>query len=781
MSQITPHLDTLLERLIRSLGEAARHQPGEVAPPAAVLWTDADGQWRPLVPALRARMPHFIVLGSYDPTAHTGPAIWLKSVIAGALAEPKMPAGVVPVIYLPEISRQALRAGEECPIELQPLVELQYRGALWTQRNGKDWTVEAFLVSDDGLGLDVAKDQRTRQSMLGALAILAETPVSRLANRRLEAEDFDLLLVGDPVRDILIWMNDPEGTRRAWDSDRWKAFRSRCRDTYGFDPESDGSVVAGEKFACRESPAWYGLWDRFAEAPANYPGIPPLLVRSKPTRLVFNRETWPDENDKAEGRLREQLIALENTPAPEACQQVIELEKEHGPRRRWVWAKLDRCTLAIALEHLARLAIRCRTALRGDTPEEMSRLYAEGGYLADDAVLSALAAVSTVADVRAVTAAVRAIYSPWLEASAEHFQALIAKLPLPSGTQEEVVAKAGECILFADGLRFDLAQRLAASLESRSSHVEQKSRWAALPTVTSTAKPQVSPVADLIAARELPEDFCPEVAATKQTLTVPRFRKMLTDRGYAVLSADETGDPGEPEARAWTECGQIDARGHDLGVDLAGLVATEVERLCDRIVELLDAGWRSVRIVTDHGWLLMPGGLPKHDLPPYLVNSKWARCATVKGSSRVNVPTAPWHWNPATVFAAAPGISCFANGNAYAHGGLSLQECLVPDLTVSSQKKAEVLAARVTDVQWLGLRCRVTIEPSDDRLRVDVRTKPNVPDSTIAASPKPVDSEGRASLMVSDEELAGTAAVIVVVDPTGQVLVRQPTTVGGQE
>ena len=64
--------------------------------------------------------------------------------------------GRVPILYLPGVSRQDLRAGGDCPLDLQPLIELQYRGAVWHQRNGRDWTVEAFLTSEDGLGLDIA-------------------------------------------------------------------------------------------------------------------------------------------------------------------------------------------------------------------------------------------------------------------------------------------------------------------------------------------------------------------------------------------------------------------------------------------------------------------------------------------------------------------------------------------------------------------------------------------------------------------------------------------------
>ena len=64
----------------------------------------------------------------------------------------------MPVLYLPCVGRQTLRAADDCDAMLQPLVELQYRGAIWHQRNGRDWTVEAFLTSDDALGLDVARE-----------------------------------------------------------------------------------------------------------------------------------------------------------------------------------------------------------------------------------------------------------------------------------------------------------------------------------------------------------------------------------------------------------------------------------------------------------------------------------------------------------------------------------------------------------------------------------------------------------------------------------------------
>jgi len=104
---------------------------------------------------------------------------------------------------------------------LRPLVELQYRGAVWHQRNGRDWTVEAFLTSEQGLGFDIALDNRTREAMLRSLPLLAVEPLAALRGRHLEAEDFDRLAIGDPIRDLLTWMSDADAFEVRCDVGRW--------------------------------------------------------------------------------------------------------------------------------------------------------------------------------------------------------------------------------------------------------------------------------------------------------------------------------------------------------------------------------------------------------------------------------------------------------------------------------------------------------------------------------------------------------------------------------
>ena len=184
---------TLLEAVEKSLLGAARYHEGVEKEPVCILWTDADGQWAPLLPQLRDRFPQLLVYGAYDVDRRSGPSIWLKCVLARTIAI-GLPESAIPIIYLPNVSRQLLRAAGDCPVLLQPLVDLQYRGTVWTQKNGKDWTVDAFLVSDDALGLDVSRDEATRRSIQAALPVLADTPLTRLQGPRWTATTLSSVL-----------------------------------------------------------------------------------------------------------------------------------------------------------------------------------------------------------------------------------------------------------------------------------------------------------------------------------------------------------------------------------------------------------------------------------------------------------------------------------------------------------------------------------------------------------------------------------------------------------
>jgi len=774
--------------ILDSLAIAAEYNRNDQVAPAVILWTDKERQWEPLVKKLRLELPHFVTLGEYEPVQRTGPAIWLRCMIARTLPEAGWADDVTPIVYLPGVSRQELRAVEECPPHLSPLAELQYRGVFWSQKSTKDWTISAFLQSSDGgLGLDLARDQATLQALRRAVVRISETSVDALQGRRLEASDFHALLTPDPVKAVLLWLNNPKATQAGWTGEEWDAFQHRCRTEYGFDPKTDGELAGAERLGMREG-VWETVWSRFVESPKQYPDLPELLDRATPSSggQLFDTqslpESWPRFNREDEEKLRAALIETALQSLRDARARLSQLEKTHEVRRGWIWATLGQAPLASALEHLAELAKLSETHVAGSSPDDMATSYAESGWKVDAACLKALAAASRVEDFAAIEAALRAVYLPWLEAAAEQFQKCVDKHPLPDHrTMKVEKPKTGCVVLFVDGLRFDVGQLLAVAARQRGWEVDTDHRWAAIPTVTSTAKPAVSPIADRLSGENNAnaKDFCPGIEAEDKVLNIDRFRKLLVDHKIQVLQGMETGDPS---GRAWTEVGRLDSRGHDEGARLAHLIDDEVRQVVDRLQGLFDAGWREVRIVTDHGWLLMPGGLPKAAMPAYLTESRWSRCALVKEGSKPDVRQAAWHWNPLVRIAVAPGVSCFKAGQEYAHGSLSLQECLTPTLLVRASAKGAPQAT-IQEVKWAGLRCRVTVETSSDEVRVDVRTKAADGKTSLLVDQKPksIGKKSTISVAIEQEDAIGSAAIVVLLDAKGTAITKQNTTVGGED
>ena len=100
---------TVLEAILASLQAASDYNQNEQVAPAAILWTDKDRQWEPLLPRLRQSLPQLLTLGAYDLASRTGPAIWLKCMLARALPEADWPTDVVPILYLPDVGRQEFK------------------------------------------------------------------------------------------------------------------------------------------------------------------------------------------------------------------------------------------------------------------------------------------------------------------------------------------------------------------------------------------------------------------------------------------------------------------------------------------------------------------------------------------------------------------------------------------------------------------------------------------------------------------------------------------------
>jgi hypothetical protein len=137
-----------------------------------------------------------------------------------------------------------------------------------------------------------------------------------------------------------------------------------------------------------------------------------------------------------------------------------------------------------------------------------------------------------------VAKVVRALYEPWLDRLARRFQELMSAPNVdPSKLTAVVAAERDTCVLFADGLRYDLGAVLHERVEGRGFRVRMSHRIAPIPTVTATAKPVASPASGYCSGNAGAEDFTPAIASGGQPATVPRLRDAMARAGARSLTS----------------------------------------------------------------------------------------------------------------------------------------------------------------------------------------------------------------------------------------------------
>lgn len=750
--------ETFADAVLASLDAAAMYNAGDREAPRAILWPDPERAWGKLLPAIAARR-RVLQLGERSEGDGTGPAIWIRWKLL------ETDGASLPIIYLPGVDRTEIRAVESTPAAIRPLADLQFRSSWWQHSNGSAWTPAGFARSPEGARLDVAKDAATKDAWVHALdQVGAMTMVALRARGQLGASFLQDLLIGDPIRLLLDWINDPSSLSQRSASER-AAFVGMSKSKLGFNPETDGEIEAARRLGER-SGEWAIAWQRFTESPATYPRIPERLEQAKPTDTLFVKhlDSWPQDNRSAEDELRAALLSLDALPISKARERIKALAEEHRPRTYSVWASLGFAPLARAVVNLGTVAhISSKPAPSGSLGEVVG-WYTSSGANADDSVLRAIAEVPDASDRKAVVTAIQMIYRDWSDENAKTFQSLLVGTP----PAPRISTAAGECVLFVDGLRYDVGRRLASALESGGSLVDLTHRWAAVPSMTSSGKPAVAPITVEMSGGS---DFYPAVDGKNVDST--RLRQLMSNEGVECIAES---DIGEPSGRGWTESADLDARGHKLKLKLADAIDAEVTGIANRVRELLAGGWNRVHVVTDHGWLLMPGSLPKSEFPIQLAELKKTRSARIAThAGQVPAPEFRFTWDSEVRVASPPGIHAFEKGCIYEHGGVSPQESVTPYLVVT--EAPDEITAAVVAVSWAGLRAKVTVVAPPDAT-VQIRTKPASADSAITKAVT-ASSENQASLLVSDDNFIGHAAAVVVLGTSGELLTQLSIVVGG--
>ena len=760
---------SILQHIEAALRRACSFDRNDRVAPAALIWSDKQREWLPVVTRLASSVP-IITLGDYD-GSHSGPAIWIRCVVDRTLGGCE--EDEIPIVYVPGYERRDLRAIEDCPVELQPIAELQFRGAFFGSRAGRDWTTTAFFANrEEGLGIETARDADTEAAFTHALHVLLDEPVSALRQKApLRAPDLGAFLNPDPVKTLLRWLDDPT-TFDSLDEAARAEFLRVARDDYSFNPLEEGPIAAAERLGAHAG-SWITAWERFSENPSLYPGVVEWLRQARPQDqlIVDQPSSWPQDNEQAEISLRSALAGLSDRPAEEVRSAVERLESEHGERRSWVWATLRQAPLAEALEHLAALGRATERQLPGDTPHEIADAYASEGWQVDDEALRAIAAVDAAADRKTVEGVVTALYRPWADACARRFQESVARHGTEAFRSSPAEPVPGTCIFFTDGLRFDLGVRLRDELKERAVEIELAWRLAALPSLTATAKPAASPAASQLTGGS---GFDTVVAETGQVVNADVLRKVIASEGVAVLFEPALAEPG---SAGWTEFGNVDEIGHSHGDGFPHALQAQVRSIAERVVALLEAGWDSVQVVTDHGWLYLPHGLEKANLPEHLTTTRKGRAARLRDDAGdVDYQVVPWRWDRDVRVAVAPGLSCYVAGRVYEHGGLSPQECVTPVVTVRRAGGGAVVS--FNEVGWTGMRVRVTVEGSPTGAKLDVRSKAASPGASKLEAPVAI-SGGAASALVHDADAMGEAAFVVVLGADGSLVAQRATTIGG--
>ena len=778
---------TLIHGLARALIDAAQTYEAGKEWPAALLWPDPDRQWFAAFADLRRRLATQKVAlyahGAYAPEEGIGPSIWLRCLVEAPQAPTlrgTVTQGALPVILLPGISWRNLREPLTLSRGLQILVEMQYRGDVFRQRRqARDWTVATFLRDpDQGLSLDVATDSRTDEAARRALPGLLDLPLDGWRQRRLAADDFDGLLVNDKERDLLRWIADPDGVRAAKDAANWNAFRDLIKREYGVDIDEKGTLQQAIDRLIRRTGAWGKVWNRLADSPQQFRPVCERVreATGKKTADMFGEGdpvTSPHDNALAEKMLMQDLSELANMSSREAATKVVSLEERHRARRDLLWSRLGEAPLAAALEPLARLAAATDANLSGDGLTALATAYAEEGWRVDAALIETIAAAGTREDV--VARAAGALYRPWVDALARRFRAA-HEAAGDAARPSPLAVESGTLVLFVDGLRMDVAHAVVERLNSAGIDSSLGWRLSPVPSVTATAKSIVTPVGDSIGGKGKVDAFLPLEISSGKPASADVLRKAMLARGIQVLDRGSVLPPEKPTSIGYAECGNIDNDGHAMGLRLAGQLETEVARIVECASALKAAGWPQLRIVTDHGWLLMPGGFEPIRLPPSAVIAKGCRAAILQDEAAAEIAFVPWHWDKSVRIAMPPGAEAFRAGEVYSHGGLSPQECVIPDITVGNGEAAISGAARISAISWRRLRLTVELTGELTDMVVEVRRKERDPASRVDVAST---LEGtRARLTVSDEVEEGDPVLVVLIDRHGSVIDARATRVG---
>ncbi|MGH9895087.1 MAG: PglZ domain-containing protein, partial [bacterium] len=264
-------------------------------------------------------------------------------------------------------------------------------------------------------------------------------------------------------------------------------------------------------------------------------------------------------------------------------------------------------------------------------------------------------------------------------------------------------------VLICDALRWDLAREVAGAVSG-----EIRPVLATLPTTTPFGMSALLPLdpADMVVALEDGVTLRTQEGlnlATREgrkrylSLRLEGARRGKGQVGFVDMEEVLRGGRLPSSQLVVVFDDTIDAQGHKGTDDLPALANAIVGKVRRTIERLHEAGIPEVHLVTDHGFLLLPPdmvdglGRPNVEVRQVLRReSRWCALkpgAPVGGLTRLPLPVG----DGSIVLGFPRGVRTLVSADEFLHGGISLQEVVIPHVT-----------------------SRVTVEPSPLEVEVSV-------------------------------------------------------------
>lgn len=284
-------------------------------------------------------------------------------------------------------------------------------------------------------------------------------------------------------------------------------------------------------------------------------------------------------------------------------------------------------------------------------------------------------------------------------------------------------SKVRTAVVVVDALRFDLAAAL--SRQVRGAQTSLTAWVGSIPSITPVGMASLMPQQGDPVKAVLSSGRLELVHETFGDLSVKeRRRQMLMERTGAtcmemadLLSASQL--PATKRLAVFTN--EIDGLGHQTGAEMAKYLEQQLSDLRLAIEKLHRCGFENVHVVADHGFILLSDGYEKSAAPGKQTVLKGDRYAFLADGAVTDLLTMPFPLDPAQRLAFPPGIACFGTAPEYIHGGLSLQEVVVPHLktwvTVKSEKIGVECVLPATETGTLTVKVVLVIKrPATDDL-----------------------------------------------------------------